>query len=272
MLTGPRRLSSVSQLRSIVDRTYEAFNARNFGAYRELLDEDVELVMSGIAVRGLAAVTDFVAVTARARPGLRIEPQRVFVEAGDTLVTEVLMIDTDASSSTDQAATVEASACGLYRFTDGRIVEWRVYVDPSGEEMASAALMSAAAEQSALRRVAELVARHPVTPLGRRLLSEHGGEHQILADQMLDEPVHGPVHALSRRGPLVGLDRIDQLADRGERTNESVELDFVVCGHEATSHRWRHRASCPQVSKLQEARKRSSTRNVAPPSNSNGRP
>src|SRR5689334_9766522 len=117
----------------------------------------------------------------------------------------------------------------------------------------------------------ELVARHPVTPLRRRLLSEHRGEHQILADQMLDEPVHGPVQALSWRGPLVGLDRIDQLADRGERTSESVELDFVVCGHEATSHRWRHRASCPQVSELQEARKRSSTRNVAPPSNSNGR-
>jgi hypothetical protein len=85
----------------------------------------------------------------------------------------------------------------------------------------------------------ELVARHPVTALRQRLLSEHRVEHQILADQMLDEPVHGPVQALSRRRPLVGLDRIDQLADRGERTSESVELDFVVYGHEATSHRWR---------------------------------
>ncbi len=49
---------------------------------------------------------------------------------------------------------------------------------------------------------------------------------------MLDEPVHGPVHARSRRGPLVGLDRTDQLADCCERTNESVELDVVVYGHE----------------------------------------
>jgi hypothetical protein len=62
---------------------------------------------------------------------------------------------------------------------------------------------------------------------------------------MFYEPVHGPVHALGRRGPLLGLDRIDQLADGGERTNESVELDFVVYGHEATSHRWRHRAGWP---------------------------
>jgi hypothetical protein len=61
---------------------------------------------------------------------------------------------------------------------------------------------------------------------------------------MLDEPMHGPVHALSRRGPLAGLDRIDQLADCRERTSESVELNFVVYGHEATFHRWRHQASC----------------------------
>ena len=73
----------------------------------------------------------------------------------------------------------------------------------------------------------ELVARHPVTPLRQRLLSEHRGEHEILADQMLDETVHGPVHALSRRAPLAGLDRIDQLAHCGERTSESVELDFA---------------------------------------------
>jgi SnoaL-like domain len=80
--SGARRsLGRVSRLSSIVARTYEVFNTRDFDAYRELLDEHVELVMSGIAVRGLAAVTDFVAVTARARPGLRLESPRVFVEA-----------------------------------------------------------------------------------------------------------------------------------------------------------------------------------------------
>ena len=104
-LTRPRSLSPVSQLRSIINRTYEAFNARDFDAYRDLLDEDVELVMSGIAVRGLAAVTDFVAVTARARPGLRIEAERVFVETGDTLVMEVRMIDRAEAGATDEPAS-----------------------------------------------------------------------------------------------------------------------------------------------------------------------
>jgi signal transduction histidine kinase/ketosteroid isomerase-like protein len=154
----------MSTLRSIVDRTYEAFNARSFDAYRELLDEDVELVMSGVRVQGLAAVTDFVSVTAQVRPAMRIEPERVFLEAGDTLVTQVRMTDLPPAGPPG-ADLVETSACGLYRIRNGRIVEWRVYVDPVGEDMSSAALVAAAAEQSALRRLAELVARQ--APPGR---------------------------------------------------------------------------------------------------------
>jgi signal transduction histidine kinase/ketosteroid isomerase-like protein len=163
----------MAELRSIVDRSYDAFNARDFDAYRELLDEHVELVMSGIPVRGLGAAIDFVEVTARARPGLRIEPLSVFVEAGDTLVSEVRMIDAD--TSTEKVGRVEASACGLYRVREGRIVEWRVYVDPAGEEMASAALAAVAAEQAALRRVAELVARQAPAEQVFELVTEEVG-------------------------------------------------------------------------------------------------
>ena len=160
MRSGRRSLCPVSELRALVDRTYEVFNARDFDAYRDLLDEDVELVMSGIAVRGLAAVTHFVTATARARPGLRIEPQRVFVEAADLLVTEVRMIDATTAATSEKAGTIETSACGLYRAAGGRIAEWRVYLDPQAEDLSSAVLMALAAEQAALRRVAELVARH----------------------------------------------------------------------------------------------------------------
>ena len=65
-------------------------------------------------------------------------------------------------------------------------------------------------------------AQHPVAALRKRSTIEHCGEHQIFADQMLDEPVHGPIQGLSRRGPLVGFDRIDQLADgRDERASRS---------------------------------------------------
>ena len=159
MLSDRRRLSTMSRLWPVVARSYEVFNARDFGAYPELLHEDVEFVMSGIVVRGLAAVTDFVKETTDARPGLRIDHERVFVEAGDTIVTEVRMSDTAVDPATGSGAPA-ASLCGLYRVTDGRIAEWRVYQDPLAEDLASAALMTIAAEQSALRRVAELVARH----------------------------------------------------------------------------------------------------------------
>jgi hypothetical protein len=44
---------------------------------------------------------------------------------------------------------------------------------------------------------------------------------------------------------VAGLDRIDQLAHCGKRTSQAVELDFVVYGHEATSHRRRHPGKLP---------------------------
>ena len=51
------------------------------------------------------------------------------------------------------------------------MAEWRVDVDPTGEDMASAALTAVVAEQSALRRVAELVARQR-EPAAVRLQAE----------------------------------------------------------------------------------------------------
>jgi SnoaL-like domain len=67
------RVLSMVRLWPIVARSHEVFNARDFDAYRELLHEDVELAMSGMVVRGLEPVTDFVKVTTDARPGLRIQ-------------------------------------------------------------------------------------------------------------------------------------------------------------------------------------------------------
>jgi ketosteroid isomerase-like protein len=148
----------VSRLRSIVERSYEAFNARDFDAYRELLDENVEFVAAGITLRGRAAVTDFMAVNARARPGLRIELQRVFAETDDRLVAESRRIDTAPAASAEGAGVVESAASALYRVADGRIVEMHVYVDQAAEDP-PAVRMAVAAEQAALLRVAELVAR-----------------------------------------------------------------------------------------------------------------
>src|SRR5215470_14272780 len=105
----------MARVRSIVVRSYEAYNARDFDAYRELLDDDVEFVLAGLTVRGRVAVTDFVAVTARARPSLRIAPQRFLAETDNTLVAEIRMIDTIGVGSVEEASTVETEACCVYR-------------------------------------------------------------------------------------------------------------------------------------------------------------
>jgi ketosteroid isomerase-like protein len=204
----------VSQLRSIVDRSHEAYNARDFDAYGELLDEHVEFVMAGTAVRGRAALSDYLAVAARARPGLRIELQRVVAETDDTLVTEIRAIDTTPAGSGEQAGTVESAGCALYRVAGGRIVELRIYVDPAGEAE-RAARMAVSAEQAALRRVAELVAGRPpseqvftlVTEELSRLLDvnlvrmvrfEPDGSVTVLASRGLAEDRLGPGTNLPR--------------------------------------------------------------------------
>jgi GAF domain-containing protein/ketosteroid isomerase-like protein len=147
----------MSRPSAIVDRSHEVFNARDFAAYSEVLDEHVELVISGVAFRGRTAVTDYLKSAAVARPGLRLGAQRVFVETEDTLVVEVPNVDT--TDSREGAGAVKFSVCSLYRVAGGRIVEWRVYVDGAAEASGGAMFAAAAAEQSALRRVAELVAR-----------------------------------------------------------------------------------------------------------------
>jgi SnoaL-like protein len=99
--------------RSIVDRSHEVFNARDFDAYPEVLDEHVELVIAGITFRGLTAVTDYLMAAAGTRPGLRVAGESVFAEGADTFVTEVRMVDTTDSGETPD--TLEHSVCSLYR-------------------------------------------------------------------------------------------------------------------------------------------------------------
>ena len=167
----PRRsLPAVSELYAIVDRAYVAFNARDFDAYRELLAENVEMILAGIPVRGLAAVKDFVAASVSARPGLRIAPVRVVAEAESTLVNEVRMTDTTGPAA--GADPLEYMACGVHRIAKGRIAQWRIYLDSPAAQQASAAFAVLAADQSALRRVAEVVARQAPAPEVFALVTE----------------------------------------------------------------------------------------------------
>ena len=153
-----RSLCPMPRPSTVVDRLHGSFNARDWDGYRELLDEHVEYEADGGPIHGRAPLIDYLKAAACERPGLRYGPARVIAETEETLVSEVRIIDeTDARGGAD---TSEYSCCAIHRLAGGRIVEWRSYTATANLETARAPFVSVVAEQLALRRVAELVARH----------------------------------------------------------------------------------------------------------------
>jgi len=88
------------------------------------------------------------------------------------------------------------------------MAEWRVDVDPTGEDMASAALTAVVAEQSALRRVAELVARQaPPEQVFAGVVEELGGLLGVESAGMVRYEAEGAatiVAAWAERRPALG--------------------------------------------------------------------
>lgn len=162
----------MAEARLIVDRLHEAFNARRFDAYAELLTEDVVMVVDGRPIRGRAAVCDYAATVAAEIPGARTKVERVVAESGEEIVTRTRFVD--VSPPTSEPATFGAWRLPLaiyevYRVAGERIAERRSYVDAEpfadqfgGDLFARAGVIRLMNEQAALRRVATLVARGAV--------------------------------------------------------------------------------------------------------------
>ena len=110
----------------IVDRLHEAFNARRFDEYAELLDQDVVMVVDGRPMRGRAAVCDYAAAVAREIRGARSEVDRVVAESGEeiryahavcgrfTAVERALDVGRSAPAARDTQ---------VYRVAGGRLAE-----------------------------------------------------------------------------------------------------------------------------------------------------
>ncbi|MDX6334871.1 MAG: hypothetical protein QOG05_2211 [Streptosporangiaceae bacterium] len=143
-------------------RYHRAFNDRDFDVWREVFDEDVELLVDGVPFRGVDAAVAYGIGSVSQFPGLYIAAERIVAESGDTIVTEIDLITGDPAGG---HCRQRGLACEICRVRDGRIVSVRSYYlpGPAGRPDAVRVPIRAEAgvvaeEQAALRRVATLVA------------------------------------------------------------------------------------------------------------------
>ena len=153
-------------LRSLTDlsrRYHQAFNDRDFDVWREVFDDEVDLVVDGMTFRGVDAAIAYGVGSVTQFPGLRIEAERVVAESADTVVTEIEMVNGDPAGGHVRR---QGTACEIISVRGGRIMACRSYYMTETADSDDAVRVPArgeatriAEEQAALRRVATLVAR-----------------------------------------------------------------------------------------------------------------
>ncbi|HWG60212.1 MAG TPA: GAF domain-containing protein [Streptosporangiaceae bacterium] len=143
-------------------RHRRAFNERHLDGWRELFDEDVELLVDGVPFRGVDAAVGYGIASVRQFPGLYIASERLVAASDDTIVVEVDLVTGDPASGHSRP---QGTSCEIW-VRDGRIVSDRSYYMPEPADRADAVRVPiraeaavVAEEQAALRRVATLVAR-----------------------------------------------------------------------------------------------------------------
>jgi signal transduction histidine kinase/ketosteroid isomerase-like protein len=151
-----------TDLETLAARYHRAFNDRDFELWRELFDEDVELVIDGMPFRGVDAAVGYGVGSVSQFPGLYIAAERIVAKSEDTIVTEIDLVTGDPASG---HARQQGTNCEICRVRDGRIVSCRSYYMPEPADRADAVRVPARAEagvvaeeQAALRRVATQVA------------------------------------------------------------------------------------------------------------------
>jgi signal transduction histidine kinase/ketosteroid isomerase-like protein len=148
---------------ALLARHRQAFNERDFDVWREVFDENVELLVDGMPFHGVDSAVGYGVVSVSQFPGLHIASERIVAESEDTIVSEIDLVNGDPAGGPTRR---QGTACEIYRVRDGRIVSVRSYYMPEPADSADAVRVPArgeagvvAEEQAALRRVATLVAR-----------------------------------------------------------------------------------------------------------------
>lgn len=162
----------VNDARSIASRFYDAFNTRDLETYCSLLDVNVEVFVDAGVIVGPDAALAYATGVMRAFPGVVSKLARVVAADPDTIVSELRLVNPAAEvaspSSEPPAGTwlLAGLVCEIISVRDGRIVALRSYYAPHPDDRTPMAEVPSRAEaarladeQTALRRVATLVAR-----------------------------------------------------------------------------------------------------------------
>jgi signal transduction histidine kinase/ketosteroid isomerase-like protein len=154
----------VTGVRSVVERYYDAFNARDWDGWAALLDEDVEITIEGETLVGPEAAYAHAAETIRHYPGMRYALERVVAESNDMIVMECRLVNPAGERSAD-AWKLDGPVCQIYQVSDERIISIRGYYSPSAIDRTRVAEVPSRAdatriaeERAALARVTTLVA------------------------------------------------------------------------------------------------------------------
>ena len=153
--------------RTTVDRFYAAFNARDLDTWIGLLDDGVEIAVDARRFRGREAARAYAEGIMRLYPGVVARDRRVVAASVDTIVSEFRLVNPATEvTPTAEAWRLDGIVCEVVQLDGNRIVSLHSYYQPSDTDRTDVAQVPSreeaariAQEQTALRRVATLVAR-----------------------------------------------------------------------------------------------------------------
>ena len=170
---GVRADDNTSAPDSVVDRYYAAFNARDFDAWVETLDEDVEVLIDAGVLRGRLVARAYLSGITQAYPGVTVADRRVVAQSPDAVVSEFRLINPTAELVTDPSGRdrqgvpwrLDGVTCEVLRLRGDRISSLHSYYSPTPTDRTPVAEVPSRAEaariahrQAALGRVATQVA------------------------------------------------------------------------------------------------------------------
>ena len=151
---GPARLA---------DRYYDAFNARDWDAWLETLDEDVEVFVDAGVIRGRQAALSYVGGILEAYPGVTVSSRQVVAAAGGAVVSEFQLTNvtwsvTGSPCCTERAVPwrLDGVTCDVLKVRENRLVSVHSYYSPAVTDRTpvSPVLSSAETIRIAQRQVA----------------------------------------------------------------------------------------------------------------------